>query len=124
MLTKASIRNLDLGELSHSIDLALMEMANDVHERPGIDKPRTITLKINLTPELHETPEGLRNYPGITYELKCSKPAKAVTGLKGFIGVDEDTGEVQLMVNENLPSAGDDSRQTHIFDLAQRKGTA
>ena len=124
MLTKASIGNLDLGDLSRSVDEALNQMAIDVHERPSVDKPRTITLKISITPKLQETPDGFQNYPEITYELKVSKPANAVTGLRGFIGVDDATGEVQLMVNQHMPDCEDDPRQTHIFDLTQRKGTA
>lgn len=93
MLTKASIGNLDLGDLSRSVDEALNQMANDVHERPSIDKPRTVTLMISITPKLQDTETGRKNYPEITYELKVSKPANAVTGLRGFIGVDEGTGE-------------------------------
>lgn len=124
MLVKASIGNLDLGDLSRAIDMAMNEMALDVHNRPSIEKARTITIKIMIAPKIQETPDGVRNYPDITYELKCAKPAKAVTGLKGFIGVDESTGDVQLMVNQNMPECEDDPRQVHIFDLTQRKETA
>lgn len=121
MLTPATIENLDLGELERSINAALSEVALDVHERPDVQKPRTITIKVSLTPELHETPEGLQNYPGITYEVRTTKPAKAVTGMKGFIGVNEQTGEIQLLVHQHLPDSTEDPRQQHIFDLPQRK---
>ena len=124
MLTQATVDNLDLGELQRSINRALVEVAADVHARPDVTKPRTITVKISIAPELNETPDGSRNYPDITYEVRTAKPAKAVTGMKGFIGVDEQTGEIQLMVNEQIPAAEDDPRQTHIFDLAKGRESA
>jgi hypothetical protein len=124
MLTQATVDNLDLGELQRTINLALAEVAADVHARPDVTKPRTISIKISVTPELNETPSGVQNYPDITYEVRTAKPAKASIGMKGFIGVDETTGEVQLMVNQYLPGAADDPRQQHIFDLAKGRESA
>ena len=124
MLTQATVDNLDLGELQRTINQALAEVAADVHGRPDVTKPRTITIKISIAPELSETPDGIRNYPDITYEVRTAKPAKASIGMKGFIGVNEETGEVQLMVNQHIPGAADDPRQQHIFDVTKGRESA
>lgn len=121
MLKQISVTNIDLGELERTINQALAEVGADVHSRPHVEKARTVTVKISVIPEQHEVDGVFVNYPEIRYEVKIAKPSKAVTGMKGYVHIDQDTGEVELQVNGNMPESRDDPRQSDIFDLSERR---
>lgn len=53
-LVAASLENIDQGNLVKMVNDALVRMYRDCNDRPNLQKPRTVTLCIELTPKVRE----------------------------------------------------------------------
>lgn len=117
---KVTLSNIDGGQLLAEANRALEGMIRDMIERGDVLSPRRVTIQVVIEPDLHETPNGMVNWPNLKYRVDCKIPAHAIRETKGFIGVTED-GEETLLVNVDLPEERD-PRQQNIFDLEKARG--
>ena len=60
------------GDLVEQINIALRKISEDVDERPLIQKPREVIVKISITPEY----DSGENYPDVKWTVATNVPAR------------------------------------------------
>ncbi|CAM4161396.1 hypothetical protein [Deinococcus marmoris] len=100
-LTHDTIGNLQAGAIGYAIDRAIGEAMHDCERRPGLDKPRTVTIKLTLKPAqvkgLDNAASDTLNTIGIAAQVAVSTPARSAGAefLNVSPGVNED-GEPEI----------------------------
>lgn len=116
--------NIEGGQMLAAVNEALGIIGEDVIDRYTIEKPRRVTVEIEIAPAVEIVQGAPRNMPKIDWSVKQSVPGQSGMTTRAF--VDPRSGKVGLVFNTNDPMSTD-PRQGTIFDGAEsepKKSTA
>ena len=87
MLKELTLDLIELGAAKEAVNQALAKAGDDVTGRAHIEKPRTITLTISLTPRLKHLGEGQLpvNQPDVEWNIKSSLPGEKGMATKAIV---------------------------------------
>ena len=100
-LSLQSLAEYDNGVLGAAFKLELQKMILDMENRPSLKKPRTITLKITMTPEDLNGPSGLDEV-SFHCDISSKAPNRVSRSLPMKCGANGD-----LLFNANSPENPD-----------------
>lgn len=113
-LTLDTMGDIDQGSLRIAVNKALKLATQDLHDRPALDKKRTIALVIELKPELdNNSSQPQLDSVDVSWQVKVSTPAIGSTDVTM-----KPTHDGQLYFHSDLPDSPDDET---IMDEADRK---
>lgn len=109
ILRTATLAQIRDGVLAAQLDAELVKIHHDCVERPGLKKPRKVTLEITVTPIGDDPLDAV----DIEFQVKASIPAtkinrpmKSLKGRNGF-GFDIDTDSIDHASNQQRLSGID-----------------
>ena len=101
MLQKLTLERLDLGALVETANQTMDEIATDAINRPHLDKARTMTITLKITPKVEDSQAGHGNQtvePEIDWEIKHTVPGRSGRTTRAF--VNKTTGELAISDND------------------------
>ncbi|MCD0160110.1 hypothetical protein IHN63_02190 [Deinococcus sp. 6YEL10] len=81
-LNHQTIGELEGGGMAYAIDKALGELMIDCQRRPGLSKPRKLTLTVTITPNANTLDDGGQGLKGVEVkaDVKTAFPSRASSG--------------------------------------------
>jgi len=113
-LTIDSMGNIDAGSLRIAVNNALKLLTQDLSDRPVLDKPRTLILKIDMKP-IVDTNSNAPALDSVDFAWNVMTKAPAIGSTGGLM---KPNHEGLLYFHSDLPDAPDDET---IMDQAARK---
>jgi len=119
MLRPLALELIQAGDLQKTVENALDKISKDIYDRPALEKARTLTIEVKVTPKGVPDPGGSmpRCMPDIDWQVKHRLPAEGGMTTRAILEGD------RLMVNANDP-LGDVPGQGTLYDAIedQKKG--
>jgi len=113
MLTNLSLQLVDNGVLMIRMAEVLQQAVKDLADRPHVEKPRQLILRVILTPEVNQAADGtFYNYPKVDYEISTKLPS--IIGSTTHGRLEDLETNPKLLINSDLP--GVEPGQTTIFE--------
>ncbi len=101
-LSLATIRRIDLGKVAMAFDIELARAVADIHDRPGLDRARSVVLQVDMEPG---DEEGIVH---VGFQVKGRVPQKQTRPYSMVM-----VGENALRFNAESP---EDPRQMTMTD--------
>ncbi|MDM4015811.1 hypothetical protein [Roseiconus lacunae] len=98
-LTLIDLANMDGERIGIALKQALMRVADDIHDRPGEKKARTVALNISLSPEVDD--DGQCENVKMQCQIKDSIPTRKTRVYD--LGVRRRNGRTQLVFSDAAP---------------------
>lgn len=105
-LTLGSIEKMERGMISEAFNQEVERVVKDISDRPGVDAPREVTMKVKIFPEQDEN--GVVTTGKIAFNFGSKMPARESREIAVLIGAN---GKDQLVFN---PESIDNARQRTI----------
>jgi len=114
MLTEVKLDQIDLGSLLERADQELQKICEDVARRPTLDKARSVTIEVRITPRYDA--QTRKNFPDIDWSVKHAMPGHKGMTTKAFV-----SAENRVLMSTNDP-LGELPGQNNLLDEMEGAG--
>lgn len=113
-LSLTTITEMDDGRMRAAMDMAITQCLDDIEDRGHDEKPRTVTLKMTLTPEVDggKNPEGV----AIDFDIESKMPPRRSKTYRAELK--RNARGTQALFNDVSP---DDPKQATLDDVKKPK---
>ena len=109
---EVTMQSIQSGKLLAMVNEAIASVSDDTIERADIDKPRTVEIKIMITPDVIDQENGI-NQPKIKAVVRKSVPGETLTKTIGVV----EGGKIKVNVNHSAEPLQEQMFNQNVVNL-------